>query len=154
MPPGDIPENPPSFLSGSEIAPGIFAPPDSMRFQFARSSGPGGQNVNKLNTKVELWVKIDLLLGLRPDVRERLIALAGRRMTREGELHLAAESSRSQESNRAEVLDRLRQLLLRASIRPRPRKSTRPTAASRRRRLEAKKRRGNIKALRRGQSQD
>src|SRR3954452_16894498 len=69
---------------GTEVAPGVTAPPAALRFQFARSGGPGGQNVNKLNTKAELWVSVDALIGLRPGARERLKQAAGRRLTAAG----------------------------------------------------------------------
>jgi ribosome-associated protein len=121
-----------------------------MRFQFARSSGPGGQNVNKLNTKAELWVSISALRGISSDSMGRLMLLAGRRLTRQGEIHLTAEASRSQEANRQAVLDRLRELLIAAMHRPRPRRKTRPSRASRQKRLNAKKHRGKIKSGRRG----
>lgn len=133
-----------------ELAPGVSVPPGAMRFQFARSSGPGGQNVNKLNTKAELWVSISALRGISSDSMGRLMLLAGRRLTRQGEIHLTAEASRSQEANRQAVLDRLRELLIAAMHRPRPRRKTRPSRASRQKRLNAKKHRGKIKSGRRG----
>ena len=134
---------------GEEIAPGVHAPPDSMRFQYARSSGPGGQNVNKVNTKAELWVKLDALSGLHPDALERLKALAGSRLTKEGELHLTGDESRSQESNRQEVLLRLRELIVQASRRPKKRRPTKPSRRAKQRRLDTKKHVGEKKARRR-----
>lgn len=133
-----------------ELAPGVSVLPGALRFQFARSSGPGGQNVNKLNTKAELWVSVSALRGISEDSIGRLMLLAGRRLTRQGEIHLAAEASRSQETNRQAVLDRLRELLIAAMHRPRPRRKTRPSRASRQKRLNAKKHRGEIKSGRRG----
>jgi len=134
---------------GVELAPGIYAPAGAIRFQFARSGGPGGQNVNKLNTKAEAWIPIAALRGLSDDALERLMLLAGKRLTREREIHIWSETARSQEGNRAAVLDRLRQLLIQAQKQPIPRRKTRPTRASRKRRLEGKKKRGAIKAGRR-----
>src|SRR4029453_1903142 len=111
--------------AGIELAPGVFAPEAALRFQFARSGGPGGQNVNKLNTKAELWVPVAALRGLAPDALERLLLLAGRRLTREGEIHVVAETARTQEGNRSAALERLRQLLVQALRRPKPRRRTR-----------------------------
>src|SRR5438067_12471465 len=94
-----------------ELAPGVFAPASALRFGFARSSGPGGQNVNKLNTKAELWVSFSDIRGLDEWSLRRLRTLAGKRITREGLLHLSAQTERSQERNRQAVLDRLRLLI-------------------------------------------
>lgn len=146
----DLP-NPPQAPSGEEVAPGVRVPSDGLRFQYARSSGPGGQNVNKLNTKVELWVKVDALQGLHPEAVERLKAAAGSRLTRQGELHLVSDETRSQEANRQEVLSRLREMMVEAMRRPKKRRPTRPTRGSRQRRLDEKKRVGQKKALRRGE---
>jgi ribosome-associated protein len=137
---------------GQELAPGVYAPADALRLQYSRSSGPGGQNVNKLNTRVELWVKLDALVGLHPEALQRLQALAGSRMTKEGQLHLTSDESRSQESNRQEVFARLRELILQAKRRPRPRRPTRPSRAARQRRLDEKKHIGEKKARRRGEA--
>jgi len=119
-----------------------------MRFQFARSGGPGGQNVNKLNTKAEVWVAISALRGMREDAIRRLREMAGSRLTAEDEIHIVAQTSRTQEANRAAVLQKLRELLVRAMHRPKIRRKTRPTAGSRRRRIENKRRRGEIKSQR------
>jgi ribosome-associated protein len=146
--PPDVSPTPPP--AGIELAPGIRAPEAAMRFQYARSSGPGGQNVNKVNTKAELWVPLDAITGLSERARRRLVAIAGRRLTAAGELHIAADTERTQESNREAVLDRLRQLLLEALHEPKPRRKTKPSKASKRRRVEAKRRRGETKARRRG----
>lgn len=136
--------------SGAQLAPGVWAPAGAVRFQFARAGGPGGQNVNKLNTKAELWVQVDQLRGLHPEAVVRLKALAGWRLTQAGEIHISAETSRSQEANRADALERLRELLVAAMRRPKPRRATRPSRAARQRRLEGKKRRSAVKAGRRG----
>ncbi|HEX2971825.1 MAG TPA: alternative ribosome rescue aminoacyl-tRNA hydrolase ArfB [Tepidisphaeraceae bacterium] len=129
-----------------EVAPGVTAPAEALRFQYSRSSGPGGQNVNKLNTKAELWVAIASLRGLRADAVERLKDLAGKRLTRQEEIHIVAETNRTQDANRTAVMDRLRELLVQATYRPKTRRPTRPTRGSKRRRLETKRHRGNIKA--------
>jgi len=142
--------------SGSiELAPGVVAPTAAVRIQFARSSGPGGQNVNKLNTKAELWVPIEAIIGLTNRAKERLRTLAGvGRMTADDQIHLRAESERSQEANRQEVFDRLRQLIIAARIEPKVRRKTKPSRAAKERRLQSKKRRGAIKAHRRSTSDD
>jgi ribosome-associated protein len=132
-----------------ELAGGVFVPADELRIAFARSSGPGGQNVNKLNTKAELWVNVNAIQGLDDSALRRLHALAGKRITRTGLLHIAAQTERSQERNRAAALDRLRLLIEQALIAPKPRKPTKPSRAAKRRRVEAKRHRGEIKAGRR-----
>ena len=137
-----------------EVAPGILVAPGGLRMQFARSGGPGGQNVNKVNTKAELWVKIDALAGLNLRARARLRALAGSRLTQQDEIHLRAEAERSQEANREDVLDRLRQLIVQARVEPKVRRRTRPSRASKQRRLDAKRQRGQIKSHRRSEGED
>ena len=117
---------------------------------FIRSSGPGGQNVNKLSTAVQLRFDVRRSPSLTDEVRARLERLAGKRLTRDGVLIITAQSHRTQERNRADALDRLVELVRQAAVRPVPRRPTKPTKASRRRRLESKKRRSGIKALRGG----
>ena len=121
----------------------------AIRFQYARSSGPGGQNVNKVNSKAELWVPLAAFLGLSDAARERLRQFAGKRLTQADEVHIAADTERTQESNRGAVLDRLRELVSKAAHEPKRRRKTRPSAGAKRRRLEAKKKRGETKAGRR-----
>jgi ribosome-associated protein len=133
-----------------EIAPGVSVAADAIRLQFARSGGPGGQNVNKLNTKAQLWVRIDHIVGLSNRALARLRTLAGSRLTQQDEIHLRAETERSQEANREEVFERLRELIVQARVEPKPRRKTRPSRASKQRRLESKRRRGQIKSGRRG----
>lgn len=132
-----------------ELAPGVGVPVSGLRFQFARSSGPGGQNVNKLNTKAELWVGVGAIAGLSDRARSRLRTLAGKRLTSGDEVHLSDESSRSQEGNRQAALARLRELIVQAMHEPKPRRKTKPTASSRRRRLEGKRHRAQTKSGRR-----
>ena len=133
-----------------ELLPGVVVPESALRYQFARSGGPGGQNVNKLNTKAELWVPVAAITGLSERAVARLRALAGKRLTAADEIHLTAETERTQEGNRTAVLDRLRQLLLRAMHEPKPRRKTKPSRASKQRRLESKRRRSEVKSGRRG----
>src|SRR3954452_16453780 len=95
LPPPPVPRQPLPPDGGVEVGPGVRVAESSMRFQFARSGGPGGQNVNKLNTKAELWVPLEALHGLSHRAIDRLRTLAGRRLTVAGELHLTAETERS-----------------------------------------------------------
>jgi ribosome-associated protein len=116
--------------------------------RFIRASGPGGQNVNKLSSAVQLRFDVRHSPSLPADVRERLERLAGNRLTRTGVLVIIAQRHRTQERNRADALERLRELIRRAALAPVPRKATRPTAGARERRLDSKKRRSRIKGLR------
>ena len=115
---------------------------------FVRSSGPGGQNVNKLSTAVQLRFDVRQSPSLPNDVAVRLMRLAGKRMTKDGVLVLIAQNHRTQERNRAEAQERLIDLIRQAAVRPVPRRATKPTKASKQRRIENKKRRANVKALR------
>ena len=115
---------------------------------FVRSSGPGGQNVNKLSTAVQLRFDVRHSPSLPNDVAVRLMRLAGKRVTKDGVLVIVAQNHRTQERNRAEALERLVALVQQAAVRPVPRRATKPTKASREKRLEGKKRRSNIKGMR------
>ena len=116
---------------------------------FVRSSGPGGQNVNKLATAVQLRFDVRGSPSLPAEVRARLERLAGTRMTRDGVLIIIAQRHRTQARNREDALERLVELVRRAAVAPRLRRPTRPTAAARKRRVEAKKHRAGVKRLRR-----
>ena len=116
---------------------------------FVHASGPGGQNVNKLATAVQLRFDVRRSPSLPEGVRMRLERLAGTRMTRDGVLVIIAQRHRTQARNREDALDRLVDLVRRAAVAPRPRRPTRPTAAARERRIEAKKHRGGVKRQRR-----
>jgi ribosome-associated protein len=116
---------------------------------FVRSSGPGGQNVNKLSTAVQLRFDVRRSPSLPNDVAVRLMRIGGKRMTKDGVLVLIAQNHRTQERNRAEALERLVALVQEAAVRPIPRRPTKPTKASREKRLEGKKLRSGIKGMRR-----
>ena len=115
---------------------------------FVRSSGPGGQNVNKLSTAVQLRFDVRRSPSLPNDVAIRLMRAAGSRLTNEGVLVIVAQRHRTQERNRADARERLVEMIRQAATPPKPRRATKPTKASKQRRLETKKRRSGIKSLR------
>ncbi|MES2601723.1 MAG: alternative ribosome rescue aminoacyl-tRNA hydrolase ArfB [Pseudomonadota bacterium] len=120
---------------------------------FVRASGPGGQNVNKLSTAAQLRFDVSRA-SLAPDTMMRLTTLAGQRMTKDGVIVIHAQRFRTQERNRADAIDRLLDLLREASVRPKPRRATKPTLGSKIRRLDGKKRRSDVKAKRNTRSFD
>jgi ribosome-associated protein len=123
-------------------------PPESISYEYFRASGPGGQNVNKVSTAVRLRLAVNAA-GLPESVKARLIRLAGSRLTSEDVLIIEASRFRTRERNQADALARLESLLAQAGRQPKKRRKTKPTRASVKRRVEAKKRRGNLKRLRR-----
>lgn len=131
-----------------QITPRISIDEAELSWRAARASGPGGQHVNKTSTAIELRFDVRNSPNLPDDVKERLEALAGSRLTKDGVLILFAEGSRSQEMNRQEVTDRLVDMLRKAAVRPKTRRPTKPTYSSKLKRLEGKTKRSNVKANR------
>ncbi len=130
------------------VNPDISLDQSELEYSFVRSSGPGGQNVNKTSTCVQLRFDAMASENLPRDLKRRLAELAGNQMTSSGEILIESSATRSQKQNRADALERLLDLLKHAAVKPKRRKRTRPTLASKKRRLERKRRRGEIKRLR------
>jgi len=127
----------------------IIIPENELQEVFIRASGPGGQNVNKVATAVQLRFQLETSQHLSPAVKERLKRIAGGRITSDGELVIEARRYRSQEKNRADARERLTMLIRRAAHKPKKRRATRPSLSARRRRLEAKKKQSQKKKFRR-----
>ena len=130
------------------ITPSLTIDEKEIREQFIRSSGPGGQNVNKVSTAVQLRLSVRNNRSLPDDVRRRLIRLAGNRISTEGELIIEARQYRTQERNRQDARERLVLLIRKAAVKPKIRQKTKPSASSIKRRREEKQRRGKLKKLR------
>jgi ribosome-associated protein len=130
------------------VTPSLALDERDLEERFIRAAGPGGQNVNKVSTAVELRFRLGGFTELPDDVRARLERLAGRRLTLDGEIVLRADGHRTQERNRADALERLVALVEQATHAPKPRKKTRVPKAVKMKRLEGKARRGDVKAKR------
>ena len=131
------------------VAPGIAFDASELEESFVRASGPGGQNVNKVSSAVQVRLDLRRPGSLPEGLRQRAEALGGRRVTGDGVLVINAQRFRSQERNRQDALDRVVALLRQAAVRPVIRRETKPTGAARRRRVDAKTQRGAVKRLRR-----
>jgi len=131
-----------------EVTPSLLIPDSDFSLSFVRGSGPGGQNVNKVASAVQLRFDLAGTVALTDPVKARLRALAGRRLTDEGAILIIARNHRTQEQNRREAAERLVELIRRALTPPKPRKATKPTRASRERRLDSKNRQRRTKSLR------
>jgi ribosome-associated protein len=132
-----------------EITPSLFIDENELHLDYIRGSGPGGQNVNKVAATVQLRFDIQNSPSLRDDVKQRLIRLGGSRVTTEGVLVLEAGRFRTQEQNREDAVQRLVALIRKALSVPKPRKPTRPSRAAKAARVDSKKKRGEIKRIRR-----
>ena len=135
-------------MSELEINSTLSIPMDEFRTSFIRASGPGGQHVNKSSTAVQIRFDIKQSSSLSDDIRQRLIQIAGNRMTTAGELIVTAQRFRSRERNRQDALERIATLVRRATIVPKKRRRTRPSGAARKKRMDDKKKRGDRKRLR------
>ena len=137
-----------------EIGDDLMIPEDEIVVTFIRSSGPGGQNVNKVSSAVQLRFDARNSPSLTDPVRARLETIAGSRLTKAGEIVITANRHRTQEANRRDAIARLTRMLEEALIEPKPRKPTRPSRAAKKRRLESKARRSSVKRLRGKVGQD
>jgi ribosome-associated protein len=133
-----------------EIAPGVVVADDELEWKFIRASGPGGQNVNKVSSAVQLRFNLPVNLSIPVAARNRLRRLAGQKLNDDGTILIIARNERSQEQNRRAALERLAQLIRAALVEPKVRRKTRPTKASKQRRIDSKKHRGATKLGRSG----
>ncbi|WP_437206569.1 alternative ribosome rescue aminoacyl-tRNA hydrolase ArfB [Planctomicrobium sp. SH664] len=137
-----------------EINEQLSVPLEELSFAYVRSSGPGGQNVNKVNSQVQLSWNVSTTTALPADVHERLKSAEKGRISKAGILRIDCQTSRDREKNRAECLDRLKTMIMAVAKPPKKRRKTRATKASRERRLQSKQQRGDLKRSRRSPRQD
>lgn len=137
-----------------QVTSRIAIPDDEFRWDYARSGGPGGQNVNKVNSKVLLRWNPGTSPSLPPAVRDRLLALVASRLTTEGELLITSQATRDQGRNVEDCLEKLRAIVLEAAVPPKQRRATKPTRASQVRRVESKARRSEVKRGRKAPDSD
>jgi ribosome-associated protein len=137
-----------------QITPTLALDESEIHISFVQASGPGGQNVNKVATAAQLRFDVANSPSLPPEVRERLLAQAGKHVTRDGWLVIDARRYRTQERNRQDAIDRLIEWIRAATHKPKPRRRTKPSREARRRRLESKRRRSDVKRLRKPPSQE
>jgi len=134
-----------------EITPSLNIDERELQLEFVRASGPGGQNVNKVATAVQL--RFDVRASSLPeDIKNRLVSIAGKRVTNEGVMMIEARKFRTQEKNRDDAIQRFVELVRKAAVKPKTRRRTKPTLASKEKRLKAKKERGEIKKIRQSKS--
>jgi len=139
------------MVDSIHVRPGVLVPEEAMDFHAVRAGGPGGQNVNKVASKVELRVSLGGIVGLDPDARERLRILCAGRLDAEGRLVITSQLTRDQRKNLEDARDKVRAIVERALVRPRKRRPTRPTRGAVERRLSDKRHRSTRKADRRGE---
>ena len=132
-----------------QVTDSITIPDSELDWSYARSGGPGGQNVNKVSSKAVLRWNLRTTAALPPHVKDRLIALNRRRVTTDGDLVLSSQRYRDQDRNRQDCVEKLAELIREAATLPKPRRATRPTRGSKTRRLAAKRHRSTLKASRR-----
>jgi ribosome-associated protein len=133
-----------------DIAPGVVVADDELEWKFIRASGPGGQNVNKVSSAVQLRFNLPVNLSIPVAARNRLRRLAGQKLNDDGTILIVARNERSQEQNRRDALERLAALINAALVEPKIRRKTKPSRASKERRIESKKHRGATKSGRSG----
>ena len=136
------------------VAPGVVVPSEAMQVAAVRAAGPGGQNVNKVSSKVQIHVELNMITGLSAGARARLRALAGRRLDTSGCLVISSQRTRDQQKNLADARARIRDLVAQALIEPIPRKPTRPSRGAVQRRLNDKRLTGDKKQRRRSGGSD